>query len=391
MTAADLLSQKVSSLALAAHEIVVIVGLRQSSHLNYRPALLLSPSPEPDGRLRVQCLCDQQSFKVRRRNLLRASHPEERADLLSRIVWERQLELRVARSFLLESLRGEEGLALQIASHFPPRQTMALTTGFAMGKIVPDWSCAVIRQGKLCWQPIHGPKSRVYQKESVSDGIVRIDCAVVDIGSGCFLQAFMYDALTHVASPLPDMPCIRHGCGGAHIDGKVYIVGGEYAEQRPGVPRTFCSVFDLKRREWSTLSASLQATTRINQAIQQSKLAFVPVGAVWGRLVVLVEGSPIAFNPKKPAGGWRLCVPTQTSQLLSLGESAMASVEWGDRLVVATGRGGERRCNVASLSFKYPPGDADAINGSDDLLTTSSTSSDSAETSGVLLSVIVDR
>lgn len=189
MTAADLLSQKVSSLALAAHEIVVIVGLRQSSHLNYRPALLLSPSPEPDGRLRVQCLCDQQSFKVRRRNLLRASHPEERADLLSRIVWERQLELRVARSFLLESLRGEEGLALQIASHFPPRQTMALTTGFAMGKIVPDWSCAVIRQGKLCWQPIHGPKSRVYQKESVSDGIVRIDCAVVDIGSGCFLVA----------------------------------------------------------------------------------------------------------------------------------------------------------------------------------------------------------
>lgn len=109
------------------------------------------------------------------------------------------------------------------------------------------------------------------------------------------------------------------------------------------------------------------------------------------RLVVLVEGSPIAFNPKKPAGGWRLCVPTQTSQLLSLGESAMASVEWGDRLVVATGRGGERRCNVASLSFKYPPGDADVINGSDALLTTSSTSSDSAETSGVLLSVIVDR
>lgn len=51
-------------------------------------------------------------------------------------------------------------------------------------------------------------------------------------------QAFMYDALTHAATPIADMLCIRHGCGGARIGEKVYIVGGEYADSRP--TRSFC-------------------------------------------------------------------------------------------------------------------------------------------------------
>ena len=45
---------------------------------------------------------DRKQLSCRRRNLLRAAHPEDRARLLTLVVWERQLELRVARSFLLQ-------------------------------------------------------------------------------------------------------------------------------------------------------------------------------------------------------------------------------------------------------------------------------------------------
>ena len=168
--------------------------------------------------------------------------------LLTRIVWEHQQELRVVRQLLLDQLRGEEGLCLHIASFFPVRETMALTTGFAHGRIVPAWSCARLRRGRLEWAPIHGKATAVFGAENVTNGITRIDCAVVEHGPGKFLvaggcdrhpsvakeffsSAFTYDAITHAATPLPPMPLRRHGCGGTCIDGKVYVVGGEYVPQ----------------------------------------------------------------------------------------------------------------------------------------------------------------
>ncbi|KAL1504316.1 hypothetical protein AB1Y20_010722 [Prymnesium parvum] len=370
MLATEQLAQRLASLALAADEIVIIVGDEGAAGFKLEPAVVLSPLCDGEGRLHVRCLHRPHSLLVARRHLLRAAHPRERAALLTRVVWEKQLELRVVRTLLLDSLRGEEGLALQIASHFPPRQTMALTTGFARGRLIPNWSCAVLTDGGLAWRPIHGESAQVYNAEAVSDGIVRIDCAVVDLGAGRFLvaggcddhpsraqrffsSAFMYDALTHAATPIADMLCIRHGCGGARIGEKVYIVGGEYADSRP--TRSFCSVYDLQRDEWSALEADLNASTSINRAITRSRVAFAPVGAVWGRLVVLVEGSPIAFNPQQPAAGWRLCAPSSVTEQLQLGETAMASVEWGEHLIVAAGRGGARPCNVGALSFAYPP------------------------------------
>jgi hypothetical protein len=153
-------------------------------------------------------------------------------------------------------VRGEEGLFLEISSYFPPRETLATTTGFVNGQLVQDWSSIALENGRRVWRPIHehaNGHARVYGGGSVCDGIERIDCAVIGIGlgrfviaGGCadhpssaphfFASAFLYDAITHVVVPLPDMPCARHGCGGAHIAGKVYVVGGEYAARRGSSP-----------------------------------------------------------------------------------------------------------------------------------------------------------
>ena len=230
------LSQSLSSLAFSESDVAIVVGLERAVSYNFRAALVLSPAM-PDGRVAVRLLHgDRRQLSCRRHNLLRAAHPEDRGRLLTLVVWERQLELRVARSFLLEKLGGEIGLALHVASFFPARETLALTTGFAMGRIIPDWSCVTLAAvgevdqrtpgGRFRWTPVHGKGNAVHGAHAVSDGIVRIDCAVVAIGAGRFVvaggcadhpsrarkffaSAFIYDALTHAATPLPDMPCAR--------------------------------------------------------------------------------------------------------------------------------------------------------------------------------------
>ena len=155
----DEVASRLSSLALTENNIVVIIGLESAPQYNYRAARVLSAQTSDRGRLGVELLhgeAPKKRLSVRRCNLLRASHPEDRAALMTRLVLDRQLELRVCRNFLLEHLQGEEGLLLHIASFFPPRETMALTTGFAMGRIVPSWVCATLRGGRaLGWHPIH--------------------------------------------------------------------------------------------------------------------------------------------------------------------------------------------------------------------------------------------
>ena len=245
----EYLARRFGSLSLDAGDIVVIVGLLSESarQHNFQAARVV---PGGSGERVGVCLLHgtRKTLSVKRRNLLRASVPEDRAMLLTRIVWEHQQELRVVRQLLLDQLRGEEGLCLHIASFFPVRETMALTTGFAHGRIVPAWSCARLRRGRLEWAPIHGKATAVFGAENVTNGITRIDCAVVEHGPGKFLvaggcdrhpsvakeffsSAFTYDAITHAATPLPPMPLRRHGCGGTCIDGKVYVVGGEYVPQ----------------------------------------------------------------------------------------------------------------------------------------------------------------
>ena len=314
----EALTQRVHSLALHKDEIVVIVGLDAARQHNFQAARVIDVSVSGDGRMAVQCLHGERSkLSVRRQNLLRAVHPEDRAALLTRVVWERQQELRVVRNFLLDRLRGEEGLALHIASFFPPRETMALTSGFSMGRVVREWSCAVVSDGRLQWRAIHGDHaSAVFGAEYVPDGIARIDCAVVAIGSGRFLvaggcnqhpsvapkffrSAFIYDALTHAVTPLADMPHARHGCGGACIDGKVYIVGGDYVcAPSMQADKALCAIYDLQAQVWHSLDAqfSEDVVAALSWEEGTEMVAFVPVGAVWGRLVVVMKGTHVHTN-----------------------------------------------------------------------------------------------
>ena len=398
-------------LSLHEGQIVVVVRLERAPHYNYAPGVVVR-RVDDDGRLGVELLhSGRQTLSIRRSNLLRADHEEDRAAILTQAVWERQLELRVARNFLLDRLRGEEGLALHIASFFPARQTMALTTGFAMGRIVPTWSCATLSTaGRLHWRPIHEQRDgrqAVFGASHVRDGLVRIDCAVVDIGSGRFVvaggcddhpsrartffkSAFIYDALTHAATPLPDMPCARHGCGGALVDGKVYVVGGGYADMRGA--GTVCSVLDLATHTWAPLpSAEFDEETlaRLSRQLEleemlvdevlrrsrikahlaamhklqvlQRPIAFVPVGSVEGRLVCFVGGLMLVFNPADPEAGWQLGTNYEASHALSLGFNAQACTEWAGHLIISAGRGSgagggstggqSNGCGVAAFTF----------------------------------------
>ena len=373
----DEVASRLSSLALTENNIVVIIGLESAPQYNYRAARVLSAQTSDRGRLGVELLhgeAPKKRLSVRRCNLLRASHPEDRAALMTRLVLDRQLELRVCRNFLLEHLQGEEGLLLHIASFFPPRETMALTTGFAMGRIVPSWVCATLRGGRaLGWHPIHdgragwdGANVPVEGEKPVTDGIVRIDCAVVSIGSGQFVvaggcsdhpsrarkffaSAFLYDALTHVATPLPDMPHPRHGCKGAYLDGKVYVVGGDYCTNSP--EKCLCCVLDLQTRTWSNLQANAPS------ALSSQHVAFCPVGAIDGRVVFFHACLIFAYNPFFPDHGW-VCLNSRikhsTPQPL-LGRNACEGVEWGRHFVISSGRGGSEKCEVMAFSFLNGP------------------------------------
>lgn len=359
-------AHRLASLVLEPKDVVVIVGLAAQPQHNYAAARVLDKPTEAD-RVPVALLHgDRRALSVRRRNLLKAARPADRDALLVRVVWEHQLELRVAADFLLSKLHGEEGLCLHIASFFPPRETLALTTGYAMGRIISEWSCiALPPAGPPAWATLHGGTGKVF---GADESFVRIDCAVVGVGGGRFVvaggcgdhpsrcasfyrSAWLYDAITHSVERLPDMPCERHGCGGAHIDGRVYVFGGEYVAR--GVGASQCAVLDLASRRWSALAAELP-----REAFgSRGAAAFMPVGAVWGRLLVLLEGALWAFNTRRPQDGW---VQTAAPPA-ELGRSSQACVEWGDHLVVSQGRGSSHvgGCYVAAFGFLGPPDGAD--------------------------------
>ena len=112
--------------SLQTGDLVIVHGLRSAPDYNYQCGRVVDTAPADANRLGVAMLHGRQTvLAVRRRNLLLASCDEDRRRLLINIVWERQLEMRVVRNFLLEQLRGEEGLCLEIASHFAPRENAA--------------------------------------------------------------------------------------------------------------------------------------------------------------------------------------------------------------------------------------------------------------------------
>ena len=172
------------------------------------------------------------------------------------------------------------------------------------------------------------------------------------------------------------MPHARHGSGGARLGDAVFIVGGGYAAVNHD--GTLVSRLDLTTLNWSAVEeAELRESTfealrqrgmpgfaveRLSQRPWGSTLAFVPVGGISGRLVILAGGMPLAFNPAHPEAGWLPCADVASTARLLLGASAQACVQWGDHLVVSTGRRdgtgpgtGPPGCDVAAFSFLHPP------------------------------------
>ena len=91
-------------------------------------------------------------MKVRQSNLLRPSVATDRENFFLRHAWERQVELRVVRTWLLDKLDGNLGLALAVAAMFPPRETLLVFQGFAMGRVIE--TCATFARDR--WIPIKG-------------------------------------------------------------------------------------------------------------------------------------------------------------------------------------------------------------------------------------------
>ena len=392
---------------LAPGDVVMVMGLASCPRYNYQAGVVLNTKGAAEGRVPVLLLHGQRRrLSVRRRHLrvlgmpgssedarrrravLAESCAAERASVLTRVVWERQLELRVAAPFLKCVLHDEsgEGLCQNIASFFDARSTLALTTGFANGHVVPNWICVkpASCDGGFQWRPIHGNGPQVvWGAADVKDGIVRIDCAVVDIGLGRFVvaggcadhpqrvhgnffrSAFVYDAMAHAAAPLPDMPIARHGCGGAclNVDGsrRVFVFGGNYVHSSTNIGTEQCHVLDLEQEAWCTLGSFNPQIYPIGVDVFADPVAFMPFAAVGGRLVAIVQGKLWALDPLRPGGvGWRRAWPDEPS---GLGVSAQACVSWGGQhLIVSQGRGasdasvGKPACHVYAVTFCHPPG-----------------------------------
>ena len=115
-------------------DVVVIVGLDAATQYNFVAATVLVSSTD-DGRVAVKTVRGApKQLAVRRRNLVKAADDGDRERLFARVAWARQLELRCARAWL-EAWLPEE-LLLRVAGYFAPRETLALTSGFANGEVV---------------------------------------------------------------------------------------------------------------------------------------------------------------------------------------------------------------------------------------------------------------
>ena len=249
---------------------VFILGLEKAKEHNFSSGEIVQS--EEEGRLGVK-LKSGKALSVRRRNVLFADNMAHRKRLLLHQVWEKQLELRVAGRFLHDKLF-DVGVCLQIASFFQHREALFHFSGYK-GRVLPESWCGT-------WKT----RSSFEWKQLAVMPCPRIDCASVSLGNsglvlfagGCgkhprlcnpddFLRsAAMYDSLSDSWANCGELVVRRHGCSGASLDSKVYVIGGEYAHSSPYMARGqqsrrdlwrqhegSCEVFDLKTRRWSEL------------------------------------------------------------------------------------------------------------------------------------------
>ena len=323
---------------------VIVYGLRKQRQFNGKLCVVEEScsAPKDDGeerRWELRVKMDESLAGTGRDDPLggRLIRPPASSVFANTEVGRRELLAeRAADKLLLRGAFAEvfgglvDDLALRIARFLTAPERLLVFSGFR-GKIFNTVF-------------MHSPQREGWQQPSRML-TPRIDCAAVQLDAHRMMfaggvdehplrgamqdTAHQYDALTNSWSELPPMPALRHGCGGALLDGIVYVVGGCYVAE--GAEPSMLA-YDVAAQAWSELPPPSRDK------------AFAAVGAVAGRIVVAGGEAAQAGESAEERGRrveayspasrtWELCPPMETVR------SACGSCEWRGSLVVCGGRG----------------------------------------------------
>lgn len=339
---------------------VLVHGLtsKAGAELNFKAGRVVAE--EDGGRWGVRVLgtaAMQKPVLLKRMNLLCASSRQDRELFLGLLTLHYAPELRVVRPSLNKFLNEDIGLLLLIASYVTHRRQCLFQFGGYMGAIWEENWCYAdpIRPLPLAPKPAR-----------------RLDAACADLGlgrllfaGGCgdhpqkcafpdgfFKTAEVYDSLTDEWSAVLDMPTRRHGSTACRLGQYVYVLGGSYVDEAPASDaEKFCDVFHIDTATWRTVPPSDYEHV---QSVPFDKAAFFGACAVSGRIVALLAGVTIAYNPAT-SDGWRI---VETAATAHVGRSACAA-EFRGELVVASGRPTRFDKSVAAFRFAAEATDAE--------------------------------
>lgn len=320
---------------------------------------------EENGRWGVQVLGGKSASKpvlLKRMNMLSATYRQDREIFVGLLTLHYAPELRAARPALNNMLNEDIGLLLLIASYVTHRRQCLFQFGGFMAQIWEENWCYAdpAKPLKLAEKPAR-----------------RLDAACCDLGlgrllfaGGCgdhprrcrlpegfFKTAEVYDSLTDEWTAISDMPTRRHGSTACRLGPNVYVLGGAYVDESSApIAHKFCDVFHIDSATWTTLPPSDYEHV---QSVDFQQAAFFGACSVAGRIVALLDGVTIAYNPAT-SDGWRV-VGAEAS--VEVGHSSCAA-EYEGELVVASGRPRRYARSAAAFGFSAQPADAEWWRGS---------------------------
>mmetsp|Transcript_112027 Transcript_112027/g.317209 ORF Transcript_112027/g.317209 Transcript_112027/m.317209 type:complete len:408 (+) Transcript_112027:41-1264(+) len=300
---------------------------------------------------------------LKRMNLLDASSPRDRELFLALQTLNSNHKMRVVRPALNALLQEDYGLLLLISSYVTHPRKCLFQFGGYKGKIWDEnWSYANPARPL----PLEGRPSPRLDAASSDMGLGRALFAggcgahprLCAPPEGFFKSAAVYDSLTDEWAPIADMPTRRHGAAACLLDRRVYVLGGMYVDDRAGRREDkFCDVLDVDTMRWSSVPPGHYDRVRGLDIFDHA--AFFGAGVAGSRIVALLSGVTIAYNPSA-GDGWRV---VEADCEVRIGESSVACT-YRDELVVASGRPPLYGRCAAAFSFRAPASDPDWWRGS---------------------------
>lgn len=385
----------------ALEERVFVHGLTSDKGrlFNLQPARVVRPLCDEGERIGVELLGGRGVPMAKRRkggpgkllslkpcNLLRASVPEDRRQLLLEQVVAAEPRLLAVRRFLDQRLPCGAGgsednpLLHRIAGFLTgPRQFPHQFSGF-MGQVLHehwryDRDGRPTELGTLC--TLEGGDAKPLEPRlDAAAAAVDSQPGMVLFAGGCgdhprrcqpphgfFKSAVLYDSLLDEWRQLPDMPTRRHGASAAAIGDCVYVMGGQYVDDRSesdaagDLRLRFMDTFDVSAGRWR--SQPDDAFCHVSEHLRLFvNAAFFAADAVGGRLVCCLppdrRGTPaitMVFNPSREGDGWRVAeLPEDNALNVHVGSSGCAST-FGNEFVVVSGRPATYARRAAAFRF----------------------------------------